>query len=78
MTAMHRQLRYVGISLLLALAAAGSAAPGATIAASPSAVGAEFDRITADIRAAVERHDARAAHLYEAQLDRLIVRATGR
>jgi hypothetical protein len=78
MTVMLRQTRHVGLLVVLTLAAAGLAAPGTTTAASSSADGAEFDRITADIRAAVERHDARAAHLYEAQLDRLIVRATGR
>ena len=76
MTTKYRRLRGVGLSVLLALAIAGSAVPGAS-AAAPSA-GAEFDRITADIRAAIERHDARAAHQYGGQLDVLIARATGR
>ena len=67
--------RDVCLSVLLAMAVVGAAVPGAT-AASLSA-GAEFDRITADIRAAIERHDPRAAHQFGAQLDRLIARATG-
>ena len=76
MTATHRPLRTFVIATLLALAAAGPAGPGtATALTSP---GAEFDRITADIRAAVERHDARAAHLFGAQLDRLVAQAIGR
>jgi hypothetical protein len=77
MTATHRRLRTLVIPTLFALAAAGPTVPGttATVLTSP---GAEFDRITADIRAAVERHDARAAHLFGVQLERLIAQATGR
>jgi hypothetical protein len=76
MTATHQRLRILLIPTLLALAAAGSAVPGSATALTSR--GAEFDRITADIRAAVERHDPRAVHLYGAQLQRLIAEATGR
>jgi hypothetical protein len=76
MSATHRRLRTFVIGTLLALAAAGPAAPGAATALTGQ--GAEFDRITADIRAAVERHDARAAHLFGVQLDRLVAKAIGR
>jgi len=76
MSATHRRLRTFVIGTLLALAAAGPAAPG--VATALTGQGAEFDRITADIRAAVERHDARAAHLFGVQLDRLVAKAIGR
>ena len=76
MTAPRRRLRYAGLSVMLALAAAGSGVAGTSAALTTQ--GAEFDRITADIRAAVERHDSRAAHVFGAQLDLLIARATAR
>jgi hypothetical protein len=76
MTTTHRRLRTFAIATLLAAAAGGPAVPGPATALTSR--GAEFDRITADIRAAVERHDARAAHLFGVQLDRLIAKAIGR
>jgi hypothetical protein len=40
--------------------------------------GAEFERITADIRAATATHDMRAYHDFHVQLDRLIARSISR
>lgn len=71
-----RRLNRAGLSLVFALSIAASAGPltGAT-AGAPSG---EFDRITADMRASLERHDLRAFHQYRRQLDRLIATATQR
>ena len=75
MTANHRVARGVrGLGLVCLVTAAGL--PGS--ASARSAVGAEFERVTADIQAAVERHDSRAYHEFRNQLDELIVRATGK
>jgi hypothetical protein len=69
-----RRVRPV-LSALVAVAACSGAAVAVPAAAGVHA-GAEFDRITADIRAAIERHDTRAFHGYEGELQRLIARAT--
>ena len=74
MTATHRIARGVrGLALIGLVTAAGLPGP----AYAQTLVGAEFERVTADIRAAVERHDSRAYHEFRNQLDALIARATG-
>jgi hypothetical protein len=61
------------IGAIIAIAIAVSAV---TAAAAGSPGGSEFDRITADLRAAIQRHDPRSYHLYVAQLEALIDEAT--
>jgi hypothetical protein len=74
MTAPNRVATGVsGLALIGLVAAAGLSGP----ASAQTSVGAEFERVTADIQAAVERHDSRAYHEFRSQLDALIARATG-
>ena len=61
-------------ALLVAMAVGTFASPSTAAVSNV----AEFGRITADIRAAVVRHDSRALHQFEEQLHRLIAEATGR
>jgi hypothetical protein len=75
MTARHRNARGVRELVLIGLVTA-LLLPGP--ASARTSAGAEFERVTADIRAAVERHDSRAYHDFRNQLDALIARATGR
>jgi len=61
-----------GLTLAGLLMTAGLAGP----ASAQTVVGAEFERVTADIRAAIERHDSRAYHEFRNQLDELIITST--
>jgi hypothetical protein len=60
-----RLRRVVPIALL-----AFAATSGGAVALTPH--GGDFDRITADMRAAVARHDSRLYHGFETQLRELI------
>jgi hypothetical protein len=74
MTATHRiQPIVCAFVLVTTLWAAAVPVP----AAADTQSGAEFDRITADIRASIDRHDMRSLHAYQSQLKRLVARATG-
>ena len=64
--------RFVGATIVTAVLLASLAGPAG---ARPTA-GSEFDRITADLRAAVERHDPRSYHAFRSQLEALIRTAT--
>ena len=64
--------RLVGATIVTAVLLASLAGP----AAARPAAGSEFDRITADLRAAVERHDPRSYHAFRSQLEALIRTAT--
>jgi len=66
--------RLVGAVLVTAIALSALAAP----AIARPTPGSEFDRITADMRAAVQRHDPRSYYAFRSQLKVLISAATGR
>ena len=63
--------------MVLTLAAALFMTTIAGPVAAQSRSGQEFERLTADIRAAVSRHDVRAFHEFHRQLDRLIELSVG-
>jgi hypothetical protein len=65
---LSRLRRVVPIALL-----AFAATSGGAVARTPH--GGDFDRITADMQAAVARHDRRFYHAFENQLRELIDRA---
>jgi hypothetical protein len=73
--AMTSPARLIRVVLTLAAAASITATTGPVAAGSWS--GPEFERLTADIRAAVTRHDMRAFHEFHRQLDRLIEHSVG-
>jgi len=64
--------RFVGAIIVSAVVLA---APAGSAGARPTA-GSEFDRITADLRAAIQRHDPRSYHAFRSQLEALIRTAT--
>ena len=73
MSATSRSVRrLVGAIIVSAVVHAALAGP---VGARPTA-GSEFDRITADLRAAVQRHDPRSYHAFRLQLEVLIRTAT--
>ena len=61
--------RFVGASIATAVILSALAAP----AGARPTPGSEFDRITADLRAAVQRHDPRSYHAFQSQLEALIL-----
>jgi hypothetical protein len=71
----HARWRQLGATLPLAVTLAMALASPASAGAPPS--GAEFERITTNIRAAVARHDARSYHLFRRQLESLVDEAIG-
>jgi hypothetical protein len=60
----------------LVLAASFAVLTTPSFATAGTSTSAEFERITADIRASIMRHDARAFRTYEVQLRRLVAEAT--
>jgi len=73
MSATSRSVRrLVGAIIVSAVGLAALAGP----AGARPAAGSEFDRITADLRAAVQRHDPRSYHAFRSQLEALIRTAT--
>jgi len=76
-TMAHRSTRLLGPAVFVVVLTA-FAGGGAGDARAASDAAAEFDRITADMRAAVARHDARAFHAFHAQLVELIRAVTDR
>ena len=64
--------RFVGAIIVTAVVLPGLAVP----AGARPTPGSEFDRITADLRAAVQRHDQRSYHAFQSQLEALIRGAT--
>jgi len=64
--------RFVGAIIASAFVLAPLTGP----AGARPAAGSEFDRITADLRAAVQRHDPRSYHAFRSQLEALIRTAT--
>jgi hypothetical protein len=63
--------------MVLTLVAAVCIIATAGPVAAHSRSGSEFERLTADIRAAVERHDMRSFHEFHRQLDRLVEQSVG-
>lgn len=72
MSATNRGVRRVAGAILIAIALAALAGP----ASARPAPGAEFERITADMRAAIQRHDPRSYHAFQRQLRILVSSAT--
>jgi hypothetical protein len=72
----RRRSHLLGRLVATALLAEVAMTPASIAAGADASRGAEFERITADIRAAVARHDARLYHLYLNQLERLVDQAT--
>jgi hypothetical protein len=68
--------RVVRTVITLAAAAVCVTANAGPVAAQ-SRGGPEFERLTADIRAAVARHDMRSFHEFHRQLDRLLEQSVG-
>jgi hypothetical protein len=73
---MARHTIHIAVTAVLVVLLAGEGVAGGHDARGVTVSAAEFDRITADIRAAGARHDARAYHAFHAQLVELIRAAT--
>jgi hypothetical protein len=77
-TAIRRAAASAILTATLAVAVpASAAAPAAPRGGADSGPGAEFERITGNIRAAIERHDMRAYHAFGVQLRHLVAEAVG-
>jgi hypothetical protein len=65
------------VTTLAVAVPASAAVPAAPRGGGGSVSGAEFERITGNIRAAIQRHDMRAYHAFGVQLRDLVAEAVG-